>query len=51
MFIAIDKVINQGIRKEIITVPEWSIGSSFATTLFKHDEFFANWQPNDNYNL
>lgn len=51
MFIALDKLINQGIKKVIVAVPERSIGSSFATTDLMQYGFFANWQPNDNYNL
>ena len=51
MFIALDKLINQGIKKIIVAVPERSIGSSFAATDLMQYGFFANWQPNDNYNL
>jgi hypothetical protein len=34
-----------------VAVPERSIGSSFAKTDLKQFGFFANWEPNDNYNL
>ena len=51
MFLALDKLVNQGIKKVIVAVPERSIGSSFATTNLKKDGFFANWEPNDVYNL
>ena len=51
MFIGLDKLINQGIKKVIVAVPERSIGSSFSTTNLKKDGFFANWEPNDIYNL
>jgi len=51
MFIALDKLVNQGIKKVIVAVPERSIGSSFAKTDLKKFGFFANWQPNDKYNL
>nr|WP_315163314.1 DEAD/DEAH box helicase family protein [uncultured Flavobacterium sp.] len=51
MFLAVDKLVNQGIRKVIVAVPERSIGSSFSKTDLKKDGFFANWEPNDNYNL
>jgi superfamily II DNA or RNA helicase len=51
MFIALDKLINQGIKKVIVAVPERSIGSSFARTDLKKYGFFANWEPNDQYNL
>lgn len=51
MFIGLDKLINQGVKKVIVAVPERSIGSSFASTdLMKHG-FFADWQPNPKYNL
>ena len=51
MFLALDKLVNQGIKKVIVAVPERSIGSSFSATNLKKDGFFANWEPNDIYNL
>ena len=51
MFLALDKLVNQGINKVIVAVPERSIGSSFSKTDLKKDGFFANWEPNDVYNL
>jgi superfamily II DNA or RNA helicase len=51
MFIALDKLINQGIKKIIVAVPERSIGGSFSKTNLKDHGFFANWEPNDMYNL
>lgn len=51
MFIALDKLINQGIKKVIVAVPEKSIGGSFSATNLKDYGFFSNWSPNDNYNL
>jgi superfamily II DNA or RNA helicase len=51
MFLALDKLINQGITKVIVAVPERSIGSSFSATNLMKEGFFANWEPNDNYNL
>jgi superfamily II DNA or RNA helicase len=51
MFLALDKLNNQGIKKVIVAVPERSIGSSFAKTNLKEHGFFANWEPNDLYNL
>lgn len=51
MFIALDKLINQGVKKVIVAVPERSIGSSFAYTDLVAHGFFANWEPNDKYNL
>ena len=51
MFIALDKLINQGIRKVIVAVPERSIGSSFSPTELKRYGFFADWELNPQYNL
>jgi len=51
MFIALDKLENQGIKKVIVAVPERAIGSSFAKTDLKKFGFFANWNPKDEYNL
>ena len=51
MFIGLDKLINQDIKKVIVAVPERAIGSSFAKTNLKEYGFFANWTPNDRYNL
>lgn len=51
MFIALDKLINQGIKKVIVAVPERSIGGSFGTTDLKSHGFYANWEPNQKYNL
>ncbi len=51
MFIALDKLVHQGLKKVIVAVPEKSIGGSFGTTLLSADGFFADWVPNPNYNL
>lgn len=51
MFIALDKLENQGIKKVIVAVPEKSIGASFETTELKQDGFFTDWSPNPKYNL
>lgn len=51
MFIGLDKLVNQGIKKVIVAVPERSIGSSFAKTELKKFGFFADWMPNPKYNL
>jgi superfamily II DNA or RNA helicase len=51
MFIALDKLENQGIKKVIVAVPEKSIGASFGTTELKKHGFFADWNPNPKYNL
>lgn len=51
MFLALDKLKHQGIKKVIVAVPEKSIGGSFGKTNLKDDGFFANWEPNPHYNL
>ncbi len=51
MFIALDKLINQGIKKAIVAVPERAIGASFGPTKLKEHGFFADWKPSDYYNL
>jgi hypothetical protein len=51
MFIALDKLINQGVKKAIIAVPERSIGGSFAKTDLTAYGFFSDWNPSDRYNL
>ena len=51
MFIALDKLVNQGLKKVIVAVPERSIGGSFAKTNLKEHGFFADWEPNDKFNL
>ena len=51
MFIALDKLYKQGIKKVIVAVPEKSIGGSFGKTDLMSNGFFANWEPQDEYNL
>ncbi len=51
MFIGLDKLVKQGLKKVIVAVPERSIGGSFRETLLTKEGFFADWKPNDNYNL
>jgi hypothetical protein len=51
MFLALDKLANQGIKKVIVAVPEKSIGGSFSETNLTDGGFFADWKPNDDYNL
>ena len=42
MFIALDKLNNQGLKKVIVAVPEKSIGKSFMKTDLMAHGFFAN---------
>ncbi|ADO47353.1 TPA: DEAD/DEAH box helicase [Enterobacter roggenkampii] len=51
MFIALDKLENQGIKQAIIVVPEKSIGSSFNNELLSHYGFWADWQVEPKWNL
>lgn len=51
MFIALDKLKNQGIKKAIVAVPEKSIGASFSSTKLTEHGFFADWTVNPKYNL
>ena len=51
MFIALDKLINQGVKKVIVAVPERSIGGSFANTDLEQFGFFANWDVKEKNNL
>ena len=51
MFIALDKLKNQGIKKAIVAVPEKSIGASFGATELKKFGFFEDWSVSPKYNL
>jgi len=51
MFLALDKLINQGRRKVIIAVPERSIGASFADTNLTEHGFYTDWRIDDRNNL
>jgi hypothetical protein len=51
MFIALDKLHNQGLRQAIIVVPERSIGSSFADEPLSQHGFFCDWQVAPQWNL
>ncbi len=44
MFLALDKLFNQGLKKVIVAVPERSIGASFAATNLTDAGFFADWE-------
>jgi superfamily II DNA or RNA helicase len=51
MFLALDKLHHQGIRKVIVAVPERSIGASFRSTHLTEHGFSHNWQVEDQWNL
>lgn len=51
MFIALDKLHNQGLKQAIIVVPEKSIGGSFADEALSQHGFWADWQVQPHWNL
>ena len=51
MYIALDKLAHQGIRKVVVAVPEKSIGRSFKNTNLKSSGFFADWEVAPFFNL
>lgn len=51
MFIALDKLRKQGLKKVIVAVPEKTIGASFKNTNLKDFGFEYNWEINPRYNL
>ncbi len=51
MFLALDKIHKQGVKKAIIAVPERSIGSSFASTPLSQHGFFTDWVVKPENNL
>jgi len=51
MFIALDKLNNQGVKKAIITVPEKSIGSSFNNEKLSEHGFHWDWEVVPKWNL
>ncbi|ANP73543.1 ATP-dependent helicase [Cryobacterium arcticum] len=51
MFVALDKLYNQGRKKVIVAVPERSIGASFSSTDLTAHGFFADWNIKAEHNL
>jgi superfamily II DNA or RNA helicase len=51
MFIALDKLHNQGLRQAIVVVPEKSIGSSFNDEPLSKFGFWADWEVKPQWNL
>ena len=51
MFIALDKLNNQGVKKAIIVVPEKSIGASFNDEHLTKFGFYWDWQVVPKWNL
>lgn len=51
MFIALDKLCNQGLKQAVIVVPEKSIGASFHNELLSDFGFWADWNVEPKWNL
>jgi len=51
MFIALDKLLHQGVKQAIIVVPEKSIGASFADEPLSKFGFEADWVVKPQWNL
>ena len=51
MFIALDKLHNQGIQQAIVVVPERSIGGSFADEALTQHGFYWDWTVAPQWNL
>jgi superfamily II DNA or RNA helicase len=51
MFIALDKLQNQGIKQVIVVVPEKAIGASFNDELLSKFGFWADWRVEPKWNL
>lgn len=51
MFLALDKVEHQGLKKVFIAVPQIAIGSSFSDTNLSAQGFFSDWKLDVQYNL
>ncbi len=51
MFIALDKLENQGLKQAIVVVPEKSIGASFHNETLTQYGFWADWQVEPKWNL
>ena len=51
MFIALDKLHNQGLRQAIVAVPEKTIGASFNNEPLSEFGFWADWRVKPQWNL
>ena len=51
MFIALDKLHNQGVRQAIVVVPERTIGASFDDAPLSEFGFWADWTVRPKWNL
>jgi len=51
MFIALDKLANQGLKQAIVVVPEKSIGASFNDEPLSQFGFWSDWRVEPRWNL
>ena len=51
MYVALDKLANQGLRQALIVVPERSIGASFNDEPLSASGFWADWTVKPRWNL
>lgn len=51
MFVALDKLANQGVKKVIVAVPQQNIGRSFNDTQLKKFGFYEDWRVAPYWNL
>lgn len=51
MYIALDKLVKQGLRKAIVSVPEMAVGASFKNENLTAQGFFADWVVQPRHNL
>lgn len=51
MFVALDKLANQGVKKVIVAVPQQNIGRSFNDTPLKKFGFYEDWRVAPYWNL
>lgn len=51
MFVALDKLANQSVKKVIVAVPQQNIGRSFKDTPLKQSGFFEDWKVAPYWNL
>lgn len=51
MFVALDKLANQGVKKVIVAVPQQNIGRSFNDTPLRKFGFYEDWRVAPYWNL
>jgi superfamily II DNA or RNA helicase len=51
MFVALDKLANQGLKQAIVVVPERTIGASFHDEPLSQAGFWADWKVKPKWNL